>query len=66
VGAREGPPTGLCVVRVTRLTQEEILITVTTTLDVGHAVGRSSNRVTGTDDALDLIRKFLEEWQQKW
>ncbi len=45
--ARAGAPAGLCVVRVTRLSHEEVLIIVTTKLDVGGTDRMTPHRVTG-------------------
>jgi hypothetical protein len=63
VGIRKGSSAGLCVVRVTSLSLEEILITVTTKLDVASADGKSCHRFTDAAKAAELVREFIQEWQ---
>ena len=57
MGVRKGPSAGLCVVRVTSLSLEEMLITVTTKLDVASADGRSCHRFTDAAKAAELFSR---------
>ena len=63
MSARKGPPAGVCIVRVTRMPGEGMLINVTAKLDVTSADGRSSHQVLDSDQAVELVREFLQQWQ---
>lgn len=63
MGPPEGPPAGLCVIRVTCLSQEKMLITVTTTRDVVTGHGTSSVRLIDVSKATELVARFLQDWQ---
>jgi hypothetical protein len=60
---RAGLTAGLCVIRVTRRSADELLITVTTAPDVTRGPPESSQNVTDVAAALEIVTTFLAQWQ---
>jgi hypothetical protein len=54
---------GICVVRATSLSGGDVLITVTTNLDVTRPIGESTQNVVDADAAVALVARFLQQWR---
>jgi hypothetical protein len=62
---RCGPPrVAVCVLRIEGRGETGVLITVTTTSDVGARAPGRTRSVAGFDEALALVAGFLEEYEQ--